>query len=68
MRSGAVAALSVAGVLEIHRALLYSHPEKRLLGIGPNLVSLLDTAGPQELSMTGLQLALTILRPEVFLP
>lgn len=43
VRSGAVAALSVAGVLEIHRALLYSHPERRLLGIGPNLVSLLET-------------------------
>lgn len=31
VRSGAVAALSVAGVLEIHKALLYSHPVGALL-------------------------------------
>lgn len=75
MRSGAVAALSVSGVLEIHKAWLYPHPAGALLwgsfllrALGPKLVSARDTSGPQELSKTGLQVALPVLRPEVFLP
>lgn len=48
MRSGAMAALSVAGVLlEIHKALLYSHPVGPLLW-GSFLPSLLRALGALE--------------------